>query len=83
MIDLSNTQGRILQKFIENFSDRSGKYPSGLSTMDLEHLGVERKTFRKYKAFLQDNYLIRINKIGYHGLEHWFNYQITKLGVIA
>lgn len=83
MIDLNKTQGIILQKFVENFTDKLGKYPSGLSSLDLEHLGIERKTFRKHKEFLQDNYLIRINKIGYHGHQHWFNYQITKLGVIA
>jgi len=83
MLTLNSTQGKIVQKFVENFTDKSGKYPNGLSSHILDNLGIVAKTFRLHKEYLEENYLIRINRIEYHGNQHWFYYQITKLGIIA
>lgn len=83
MLEVNSTQGKILQKFVENFTDKSGKYPHGLSSHILENLGIVAKTFRLNKNYLEDDYLIRLNRIEYHGHQHWFFYQITKLGIIA
>lgn len=96
MLDLNKTQSRILKTFVNNYNDYEGEFRHGFTAKMLEKHEIDPKTFRNHKKYLEDNYLIRLNRIEYHGGikedkedqtkkkgQYWYYYKVTKLGLIA
>ena len=95
MLDLNKMQSKILGVFVNNYQDYEGEFKRGFTGNSLEKYGIPAKSFRTYKKYLEDNYLIRLNFIGYHGLarlatekksqkrQYWYYYKVTKLGLIT
>jgi len=83
MIQINDTQGSIIEKFVENYTDSKGNILPGITSGMVEKFGIVPKTFRIHKDFLTKNYLIRLNRIEYHGMRNWLYYQITKYGALA
>lgn len=93
MLELTESQGRILETFIEYDGDKYGDVGYGLTSGILEKLGISRQTFdkkdkeRKYtfsnKEYLLKKYLIRKTFESKHGRQIWQYFWITQLGVLA
>lgn len=83
MLGLTDTQGQIIEQFVEHFTNKKGQILNGLTGAELEKYGIVARTFRNHKNYFLDNYLIRLNQIEYHGHQNWYRYQITRLGIIA
>ena len=83
MLELTDIQARILEKLVKNYADPQGKFRKGMTSAMIRNLGIDSKSFRLQKDTLRKNYLIRLNRIEYHGLQNWYYYKITKLGLLS
>ena len=59
MLDLSDTQAKLIRAFIENYRDDSGKISQGITQKGLKKYGLEPKTFGNHKDYFLKNYLDR------------------------
>lgn len=83
MLDLSNTQAKIIKEFIENYRDESGKIFQGITQKGLKKYGVEPKTFANHKKYFLKNYFLRLSAVEFHGNTKHYYFQITRFGVLA
>jgi hypothetical protein len=83
MLDLNNTQAKILEKLIQVYRNKSNVITEGITGYELDKLGNLSKLFRNHREILLDNYYIRLNKIEHHFTRHKIYYQITPMGVLA
>ena len=83
MLDLSDTQAKLIRAFIENYRDDSGKISQGITQKGLKKYGLEPKTFGNHKDYFLKNYFIRPLTLVHHGNRNDLYYQITRLGVLA
>jgi len=82
MIRISPIQETLLQVFLK---PRKAKRRSktGLSSLDLKGLGVNRKTFDNHNGFLLNTGLIKIVREKDHGSQIWKYYELTPVGFLA
>lgn len=83
MLDLTNTQAKIIKTFMDNYRDESNEISIGLTANKLEEYGNVSKTFRNHKDYFLENYFLRPTILDPHGMEDWHYFQITQLGVLA
>jgi len=83
MLDLSNTQAKIIKAFIENYRDESGKISQGIAQKGLKKYGLEPKTFEYNKEYFLKNYFLRPLTFKQRGDRNELYFQITRLGVLA
>ncbi len=83
MLDLSNTQAKIIKVFIENYRDESGKIFQGITRKGLKKYGLEPKTFANHKKYFLKNYFLRPSTVEFHGNTKHIYFQITRFGVLA
>jgi hypothetical protein len=83
MLDLSDTQAKILKMFIENYRDKSGNIFQGITRKGVKKYGIEPKTFANHKEYFLKNYFLRLSAVEFHGQRKHFYFQITRFGVLA
>ncbi len=83
MLDLSDTQAKIIKVFIENYRDNSGKIFQGIAQKGLKKYGLEPRTFGNHKNYFLKNYFLRLSAVGFHGNTKHYFFQITRFGVLA
>lgn len=83
MLNLNNTQARVIGKFIEIYRDETNNVSDGITGHDFDKKTKLAKLFRKHREVFLDNYFIRITKIIHHFTRHDRFFQVTPLGVLA
>lgn len=83
MLDLSDTQAKIIKVFIENYRDDSGNIFQGIAQKGLKKYGLEPRTFGNHKKYFLKNYFLRLSAVEFHGNRKHYFFQITRFGVLA
>ena len=90
MLEITDTQGRILEAFMKYDAQKEGNVGYGLTSGGLEKMGINRKSFDNTdknsinnRQHLLKNDLITPTRIEKHGKQNWQYYKLTILGVLA
>jgi len=84
VLDLTDTQAKIIYTFLVRYRDESGNISKGISKNEMQKYDIDKNTFRKFEDYFLDNYFLRLygyNKSGVRPADKY--YQITRLGILA
>lgn len=83
MILLTEQQGKMIKKLVENTQKVPNQNFLGLSSGGLEKLGINRRTFEINLDFMLHYQLIKKTHEEKHNFQEWRYYDVTQLGFLA